>query len=308
MKEELKLSRNSIYSRLSAVEKFYETNDIELRWKKIKSYIGHGGKKRSKKDRPYTHVEIANMIEEADQKGKIAILLMFSSGIRVGGLASLKIGDLEKNEKYGIYKIRVYDSEEDEYTTFCSLECSSIIDSYLAYRRLHGERPLKEDSPLIREDFSIDDEIRASRPKFLAVQTMRKMIAHIGVKSGVIERRPVINGRGEIRPVKATHGLRKAFQTTAINAGMSPLYSEILMGHTSGGLALESYLRLSENDLLEGNDKMIGYIGVMDALTISNEFRLTREVQTLRIEKSKMERLEQKMEEYDKVLAQFMDH
>jgi site-specific recombinase XerD len=308
MKEELKLSRNSIYSRLSAVEKFYETNDIELRWKKIKSYIGHGGKKRSKKDRPYTHVEIANMIEEADQKGKIAILLMFSSGIRVGGLASLKIGDLEKNEKYGIYKIRVYDSEEGEYTTFCSLECSSIIDSYLAYRRLHGERPLKEDSPLIREDFSIDDEIRASRPKFLAVQTMRKMIAHIGVKSGVIERRPVINGRGEIRPVKATHGLRKAFQTTAINAGMSPLYSEILMGHTSGGLALESYLRPSENDLLEGNDKMIGYIGVMDALTISNEFRLTREVQTLRIEKSKMERLEQKMEEYDKVLAQFMDH
>jgi hypothetical protein len=208
---------------------------------------------------------------------------------------------LEKNEKYGIYKIRVYDSEEGEYTTFCSLECSSIIDSYLAYRRLHGERPLKEDSPLIREDFSIDDEIRASRPKFLAVQTMRKMIAHIGVKS-------VINGRGEIRPVKATHGLRKAFQTTAINAGMSPLYSEILTGHTSGGLALESYLRPSENDLLEGNDKMIGYIGVMDALTISNEFRLTREVQTLRIEKSKMERLEQKMEEYDKVLAQFMDH
>lgn len=36
MKEELKLSRNTIYSRLSAVEKFYETNDIELRWKKIK--------------------------------------------------------------------------------------------------------------------------------------------------------------------------------------------------------------------------------------------------------------------------------
>jgi hypothetical protein len=30
MKEELKLSRNTIYSRLSAVEKFYETNDIEL--------------------------------------------------------------------------------------------------------------------------------------------------------------------------------------------------------------------------------------------------------------------------------------
>jgi hypothetical protein len=106
------------------------------------------------------------------------------------------------------------------------------------------------------------------------------MIAYIGMKSGVIERRAVINGRGEIRPVMATHGLRKAFQTTAINSGMSLLYSEILMGHSSGGLALESYVRPSEGDLLEGNNKMIGYIGVMDQLTISNEHRLTREVQT----------------------------
>jgi hypothetical protein len=224
--------------------------------------------------------------------------------MRVGGLASLKISDLEKNEKYGIYKIQVYNGEEEEYTTFCSLECTSIINSYLAYRQLHGERPLKDDSPLIREDFSIDDEIRASRPQFLSVQTVRKMIEHTGIKSGVIERRPVINGRGEIRPVKATHGLRKAFQTTAINSGMSPLYSEILMGH-HGGLALESYLRPSENDLLEGNDKMIGYIGVMDALTISNEFRLTREVQTLRIEKGKMEQVLERINKLeDKILNQ----
>ena len=86
---------------------------------------------------------------------------------------------------------------------------------------------------------------------------------------------------------------------------MSPLYSEILMGHTSGGLALESYLRSTENDLLEGNDKMIGYIGVMDALTISNEFRLTREVQTLRVEKSKMEQVLERINKLEnKILNQ----
>jgi hypothetical protein len=86
---------------------------------------------------------------------------------------------------------------------------------------------------------------------------------------------------------------------------MSPLYAEILMGHTSGGLALESYLRPSVNDLLEGNDKMIGYVGVMNALTISNEFRLTREVQTLRIEKSKMEQVLERINKLeDKILNQ----
>jgi hypothetical protein len=37
------------------------------------------------------------MLEKADQWGKIAILLMCSSGIRVGGLSSLKIRNLEKD-------------------------------------------------------------------------------------------------------------------------------------------------------------------------------------------------------------------
>lgn len=43
------------------------------------------------------------------------------------------------------------------------------------------------------------------------------------------------------------------------------------------------------NDLLEGNDKMIGYVGVIDALTINEEHRLKRKVETLTIEKSKVE-------------------
>jgi hypothetical protein len=81
--------------------------------------------------------------------------------------------------------------------------------------------------------------------------------------------------------VKQTHGFRKYWQTAAINAGMAPLYTEFLMGHTSGGLALESYVRPSESDLLEGNDKMIGYVGIIDALTINEENKLRRKVEAL---------------------------
>jgi hypothetical protein len=132
------------------------------------------------------------------------------------------------------------------------------------------------------------------------------MIKNIGIRSGVIEKTAVLeNGRGQRRPVKQTHGYRKAFQTAAINAGMSPLYAEILMGHTSGGLALEFYVRPSESDLLEGNDKMIGYIGVIDALTINEENKLKREVQTLRIDKSKMEQVLERINLLeDKILNQ----
>jgi hypothetical protein len=83
---------------------------------------------------------------------------------------------------------------------------------------------------------------------------------------------------------------------------MSPLYSEFLMGHHSGGLAIESYTRPTEKDLLEGNDKMIGYIGVIDALTINEEHKLRREVETLRVNKSEMEEFRQELEKLKELL------
>lgn len=242
LREERKLVGGSINTVMATIRKFYDINDIELRWKKIKMYVGKG-KGNNKKDRPYTHHEIARMLEKADQRGRIAILLMYSSGMRVGALPSLKIRNLQKIEKYNLYRIIVYEGEDEEYVTFCTPECAAEIDSYLEYRQRHGEHPLRDDAPLIREEFDINDEMHASRPRELSVQTFRMMIKNSGHRSGVIEKRALAKGtRVERRPVKETHGYRKAFQTTAITTGMNPLFSELLMGHTSGGLALDVML------------------------------------------------------------------
>ena len=53
----------------------------------------------------------------------------------------------------------------EEYTTFCSAECTKEIDSYLQFRERQDERPLKEDAPLIREEFDVNDPIHANRPQ-----------------------------------------------------------------------------------------------------------------------------------------------
>ena len=111
-----------------------------------------------------------------------------------------------------------------------------------------------------------------------------------------------------------SHGFRKAFQTIAINNGMSMLYAEMLMGHKSGGLALESYVRPTETDLLEGNDKMIGYIGVIDALTINEENKLRRKVETLTEKQNEIQKMKDKhqqemtsmREEMNKQFSQIM--
>jgi hypothetical protein len=71
----------------------------------------------------------------------------------------------------------------------------------------------------------------------------------------------------------------KFFETTAIKAGMSPLYVRMLMGQKSG---LEtSYFKPTISDLLEGNDKVIGYAPIIDALTINEENRLRQKVKQL---------------------------
>jgi hypothetical protein len=71
------------------------------------------------------------MLEKADQRGRIAILLTSSSGIRVGALTSLKLRNLERIDKYNLYKITVYENEDEEYITFYTPECATAIDSYL---------------------------------------------------------------------------------------------------------------------------------------------------------------------------------
>jgi integrase len=66
------LTGRSIDTRLSAVQKFYETNDVKLKWKKIKTYIGSRRKKM--KDRADTREEIAKMLEKADQSCAIYMM------------------------------------------------------------------------------------------------------------------------------------------------------------------------------------------------------------------------------------------
>jgi hypothetical protein len=62
------------------------------------------------------------------------------------------------------------------------------------------------------------------------------------------------------------HGFRKFFDTTCTSAGMSSLYTELLMGHDIG--LKGRYTKLTPEQLLEGNDKNIGYISAMTTVMI----------------------------------------
>jgi hypothetical protein len=100
----------------------------------------------------------------------------------------------------------------------------------------------------------------------------------------------------------ANHGFRKFFETNAFRAGMDHMYLRRLMGQQSG--PEDSYLKLSEEELLEGDSKHVGYIGIVDQLTIDDSNKLRREIQTLKVEKSNWEAMRKELDDIQALLNQ----
>jgi hypothetical protein len=75
------------------------------------------------------------------------------------------------------------------------------------------------------------------------------------------------------------------------------------MGQKSG--LEDAYLKLSEEELLEGDSKHDGYIDVIDQLTIDETNKLRREVEMLRVEKNSWKALR---EDVDKLNAYLKRH
>jgi integrase len=282
------LSSGSISTYVSAIRKFYTMNDVQLNWTKIHSFEGEREKKVE--DRPYTHSEIKTLVENTDPRNRAIILLMASSGPRVGALPHVRIRDLEPNDNYGIYKITYYpNSRKFRYFSWCTPECKQALDSYLDWRRRWGER-LTEDTPVFRTDFNARNADRSAKSNKISTFRMRSIVAEIARESGlrqILTEKTTHSKTAKRTDIMANHGLRKFFETNAHRAGMDLIYIRRLLGQKSG---LEnSYLKLEEQELLEGDSRHVGYIGIMDQLTISEENRLKRKVETLQIEVSKVD-------------------
>ena len=295
-----RLSPSTVSSYISPIIHFYEMNGVIINWRRLKKF-------RAKyysviEDRPYNRDQIKTLVDAASLRDKCIILVMCSAGLRRGAVPHLRIRDLEKIDKYGLYRINVYKKEQEQYTTFCTPECASYIEQYLDRRKRLGEQ-LKPNSPLFRLEY--DTVTQVNRPKAVSQWVVSFTINQLLDKTGVRARSAEINQKTELMQ---THGLRKFFKTTCINAGMNPLYSEYLMGHRSG--LTKSYFKPSDMELLEGNDKALGYVSTINDLTINEEHRLTKKVNELQSKNDQIMELERQhkkdLERVQNQMAQMM--
>lgn len=82
-------------------------------------------------------------------------------------LPSLRLSALKYIEKYQLYQITFYEHiNKDAYYSFITPECGSYISGYLEYRKRCGEK-LNDNSPLIRDNFIMDDSLHIKNQKII---------------------------------------------------------------------------------------------------------------------------------------------
>jgi hypothetical protein len=81
---------------------FYQLNDVMLNRKKVSRYLGEF--KRVVRDAAYTTEQIQMALQNADSRIRMILLILASTGARIGSLPGLTLGSLTKIPRYNLYK------------------------------------------------------------------------------------------------------------------------------------------------------------------------------------------------------------
>jgi integrase len=264
---------NSVKTYLSGIQSFFMYNDMVLNWKKIIKYCPEPVTNNL---RSYTKEEIIKLLSLADPRDRCLILLMVSTGMRVGAIKTLRKKHLTKLDESNIGILIVYaESKRDCYNTPVTPECMAAIDEYLEYRRKQCEK-ITDESFLIRNKFATLSR-ETNRPKPLLESVINKQMKFLLRKAGL----PF----DELQP---DHSLRKFFNTALMNSDVSYSFKELLMGRHKRNLDRVYYD--ANND--KSREKIVlEYMKAVDALTINEEYRL----------KKKISEYEEKIKEFPKV-------
>ena len=266
-----------------------EVNDSLLNWRKIKKFIRSSQKSGNEiagRDRGYTHEEIQKILEFSDQQIKTCFLILASTGIRIGALPSLKVGDLKRVQD--LYKLNIYsDDQDDKYVTFCTPEAAKEIDAYLEFRKRRQEH-ITSDSYLIVKKFSSGGK---SEP--YTGYSLRSILQFNIDNTGLREKS---HNRSKRKEVPLSHGFRKFFTKQLVDSKVDAAKMELLHGHDIG--LTGKYYRPTEQDMLNE------YLKAIPLLTISNEERLKFKLEErITIEKTQVQAMREDMEKFKKEIA-----
>ena len=232
---------NSVPSYIYPIQSFLDSNDIELKWKKIKRLFPANIKKGSRGAYTTEHVRQLLDVVKGDLRSELVIHILASTGCRIGALFDLKIGDLTMLPE-GYTAIRFYTEDVEEYHSFLTPEANNILQRYLNQRTSDGEQ-LTSSSPVLRARYRIKSE----KVKPMTNRALEQIVIRALRKSGLRSPQEKKNNRYEI-PVN--HGFRKRFITILKSNNDIPVaYAERLAGHMVYTDELNNKIQLDDSYL-----------------------------------------------------------
>ena len=277
----------------------YMPKSIEQRVTAIKGYLRHLGLKfysedfkhgvtlpkvRITREEPLTKNMIQRVMANISAKLQVVILMLSSSGMRIGELAELRISDIDFSEKPTRIMIRAETTKTSEAReTFITEEATRALKDYL-YRYFHwqeGERNLHMQS------LQIFGRTSASKSGKESENPTAYSISNLLMKSLVnsIRNIPDLDSKNSSngRRVIHYHALRKYFRTIVGNvAGRD--YAEALMGRR---FYLDTYYNMPAEDRRKKYLDVEPYLIISDTKTVEKNYNKLSE---------KHEQLEEKMD------------
>ena len=134
-------SFGAIHNYVAAVCKYYRRNRVTLDTRHIHEYLPDRG---NQKRIGHIHIsEIQSLLDISDDRFRAIILLLASTGMRIGAIPEIRLRNIEKisiDSVITVHKITVYEGFKEEYTTFTHLNVTLAIDNYLKMRERYGEK------------------------------------------------------------------------------------------------------------------------------------------------------------------------
>src|SRR5215208_4389870 len=261
--EKGEIKESTINNYYKSVKLFCEMNDIILNWKKIAK--GKPQHRDDANDRAPTLDEIKKLLDFPDRRIKVIVLVMLSSGIRVGAWDYLRwkhiIPIKNENNEVIAAKVRVYAGEKEEYLSFITPEAFEALQEYIEFRASCGET-ITGESWLIRDIWKSTNVKFQNRgglatvPRKLKSSGVRSIISRAEWEQGI--REPLTDGKKR-HEFQAVHSFRKFFKSHCEQI-MKSINVEILMGHTIG--VSNSYYKPTEKELLEDYLKAISVLKI----------------------------------------------
>lgn len=250
--DELGVSHSTTRSYIYGVKKWLALNGVKVDWNKIEMPTATQTVER---DRAPTKEELKTLLNHASSsRDRFVIYALTSSGLRIGTLLSLTIGDVALNppdvamlkvekgtgRKFGSKRAR---GSGRLFVTFFSPEAKKAMQEYLTERKNAGERVTAQ-SPLVT-DYNHKGE-------FITIEAYSKVWNRLLKKAG-------LNQKTHRFHTLHIHTLRKYFRSNCV--GVDASYRERWMGHK--GLYLdESYFKAEENLHLAEYRKAIPHLTI----------------------------------------------